>query len=404
MQMGLGVVGAVYTNKSEATLNDTVPIAKLIEESEAIVVPKDSPYDTLDQLVAAWKADPGKVPVGGASNPGGPDHLTPMLLAKAVGVTPKDVNYVAYDGGGELLTGDPRQEGRLRRHRHRRGRRAGQGRRREDPRRHQRRAGRGHRRPDPQGARASTWSSPTGAASSARPGSREAKTKEYIDLLTKMHDSPAVEEDPGRPGLDRRVPDRRRVQDLPHRRERPRRRRPQGTGPGLMSSRTQQTARGGPLRVRGGPPPRRPRRVGDRRRAPAGATPLSRGPGQRQTVPSWSSACCSSRWPSCSSSTSLRGGRGEPEGGEDVDLSHGSDWRTIGLLVGGLRLQRAAHRARSAGRSPGRCCSSATTFALGARHYVRMAVIAVVLSVGSWYLFFLGLGIKLPVGLLKGIL
>ena len=105
MQMGLGVVGAVYTNKSKATLNDTVPIAKLIEESEAIVVPKGSPYQTLDQLVAAWKADPGKLPVGGASNPGGPDHLTPMLLAKAVGVTPKDVNYVAYDGGGELLTG-----------------------------------------------------------------------------------------------------------------------------------------------------------------------------------------------------------------------------------------------------------------------------------------------------------
>ena len=105
MQMGLGVVGAVYTNKSKATLNDTVPIAKLIEESEAIVVPAGSPYQTLDQLVAAWKANPGKVPVGGASNPGGPDHLTPMLLAKAVGVTPKDVNYVSYDGGGELLTG-----------------------------------------------------------------------------------------------------------------------------------------------------------------------------------------------------------------------------------------------------------------------------------------------------------
>nr|WP_255524008.1 tripartite tricarboxylate transporter substrate binding protein [Terrabacter sp. MAHUQ-38] len=105
MQMGLGVVGAVYTNKSKATLNETVPIARLIEESEAIVVPAGSPYQTLDQLVAAWKANPGKVPVGGASNPGGPDHLTPMLLAKAVGVTPKDVNYVAYDGGGELLTG-----------------------------------------------------------------------------------------------------------------------------------------------------------------------------------------------------------------------------------------------------------------------------------------------------------
>jgi putative tricarboxylic transport membrane protein len=33
-----------------------------------------------------------------------------------------------------------------------------------------------------------------------------------------------------------------------------------------------------------------------------------------------------------------------------------------------------------------------------------MALISIVLSVGSWYLFFLGLGIKLPVGLLKGIL
>jgi len=104
MQMGLGVVGAVYTNKSKATLQDTIPIAKLIEEAEAIVVPKGSPYTSLDQLVAAWKSNPGKVPVGGASNQGGPDHLTPMLLAKAVGVEPKNVNYVAYDGGGELLT------------------------------------------------------------------------------------------------------------------------------------------------------------------------------------------------------------------------------------------------------------------------------------------------------------
>lgn len=104
MQMGLGVVGAVYTNKSAATLNDTTPIAKLIEESEAIVVPANSPYKDLQALITAWKADPGKVPVGGASNAGGPDHLTPMLFAKAAGVDPTKVNYVSYDGGGELMT------------------------------------------------------------------------------------------------------------------------------------------------------------------------------------------------------------------------------------------------------------------------------------------------------------
>jgi putative tricarboxylic transport membrane protein len=105
MQMGLGVVGAQFSNQSEATLEQTTPIAKLIEEAEAIVVPGDSPFQTLDDLVQAWKADPANVPVGGASNPGGPDHLTPMLLAQEVGVTPGNVNYVAYDGGGELLAG-----------------------------------------------------------------------------------------------------------------------------------------------------------------------------------------------------------------------------------------------------------------------------------------------------------
>ena len=103
MQMGLGVVGAAYTNKSKATLAETTPIAKLIEEPEAIAVPKDSPFTTLADFVAAWKADPGKTPVGGGSSPGGPDHLAPMLTAEAVGVAPKDVNFVSYDGGGELL-------------------------------------------------------------------------------------------------------------------------------------------------------------------------------------------------------------------------------------------------------------------------------------------------------------
>ncbi|MEY9991100.1 putative tricarboxylic transport membrane protein [Streptomyces sp. V4I8] len=103
MQMGLGVVGASYTSKSEATLTDTTPIAKLIEEAGAIVVPKDSPYKTMDDLVTAWKENPKKLAVGGGSSPGGPDHLLPMQLAKAVGIKPKDVNYVSYDGGGELL-------------------------------------------------------------------------------------------------------------------------------------------------------------------------------------------------------------------------------------------------------------------------------------------------------------
>jgi putative tricarboxylic transport membrane protein len=103
MMMGLGVVGAQYTNKSEAKLDQTTPIAKLIEESGAIVVPKNSPYKTITDLVTAWKADPKGMSVGGGSSPGGPDHLLPMQLAQTVGIDPKEVNFVAYDGGGDLL-------------------------------------------------------------------------------------------------------------------------------------------------------------------------------------------------------------------------------------------------------------------------------------------------------------
>jgi putative tricarboxylic transport membrane protein len=103
MMMGLGVVGAQYTNESTSKLDQTTPIAQLIEESGAIVVAKESPYKTIGELVEAWKANPKGLAVGGGSSPGGPDHLLPMQLAQTVGINPKDVNYVAYDGGGDLL-------------------------------------------------------------------------------------------------------------------------------------------------------------------------------------------------------------------------------------------------------------------------------------------------------------
>ena len=98
-----------------------------------------------------------------------------------------------------------------------------------------------------------------------------------------------------------------------------------------------------------------------------------------------------------------RGGRGEPEGGEDIELTGSSDWRTIALLA-------AAFVANALLIEPlgwpisGAILFWGSAFALGSRHYVRDAIIALVLGVGSWYLFVLGLGISLPVGILRGIL
>ena len=67
-------------------------------------MPADSPFKTVDDFVEAWKEDPGSVVVGGGSSPGGPDHLFPMQLAEAVGIDPKEVRYMPYDGGGPLTS------------------------------------------------------------------------------------------------------------------------------------------------------------------------------------------------------------------------------------------------------------------------------------------------------------
>jgi putative tricarboxylic transport membrane protein len=99
----------------------------------------------------------------------------------------------------------------------------------------------------------------------------------------------------------------------------------------------------------------------------------------------------------------LRGGRGEPEGGEDVDLAGGSDWRTMGLVAIAFLANMALIEPLGWAISGGILFFLAA-FALGSRHIIRDLVISAVLSVGTWYLFVLGLGISLPAGILRGIL
>lgn len=96
---GMVMVGAIIANKSPAKLSDTVPIARLTGEFEVIVVPDASPFKTMKDLVAAFKADPAKVSWAGGSA-GGTDHILAGMIAKAVGGDARKVSYVAYAGGG----------------------------------------------------------------------------------------------------------------------------------------------------------------------------------------------------------------------------------------------------------------------------------------------------------------
>lgn len=99
---GYVMVGAILTNKSPVTLKDVTPIARLTGEYESIVVPASSDLKTIGDLVAKLKENPGAVSWGGGSA-GGTDHITVGLIAKAAGVDPTKINYIAFSGGGESL-------------------------------------------------------------------------------------------------------------------------------------------------------------------------------------------------------------------------------------------------------------------------------------------------------------
>lgn len=104
LTVGLGVVGSAYSFGLEDRLQDATPIAQLIEDQEGVLVPASSPYKTIDDFLEDWKKHPSSIAVGGGSSAGGPDHLFPMQLAKAVGIEPKEVRYVPFDGGGPLTS------------------------------------------------------------------------------------------------------------------------------------------------------------------------------------------------------------------------------------------------------------------------------------------------------------
>lgn len=102
MVTGTVMVGGVIANHSHTTLADVTPIARLAEDFEVIVVPKSSPYTTLDQFVEAWRANAHGMSIGGGSK-GGTDHLLAGMIAEEVGIDPSTVNYIAFSGGGEAL-------------------------------------------------------------------------------------------------------------------------------------------------------------------------------------------------------------------------------------------------------------------------------------------------------------
>ena len=87
------------------SFRDLTPIASVIADYAALVVPNDSKYQTLNEMIDDFKKDPNSVKIAGGSVKGGMDHLVPAMVFQAAGADPLKLKYIPYDAGGKAMAG-----------------------------------------------------------------------------------------------------------------------------------------------------------------------------------------------------------------------------------------------------------------------------------------------------------
>jgi putative tricarboxylic transport membrane protein len=89
----------------DATADQVRWVGAIGADPGVIIVAKDSPYQTLNDMVDAIKKDPGSVAFAGGSAAGGFDHLKVLQVLKAAGFTDiAKVKYIGVDGGADAIT------------------------------------------------------------------------------------------------------------------------------------------------------------------------------------------------------------------------------------------------------------------------------------------------------------
>ena len=82
---------------------DLTLVSGTIGDYAALVVGKDSPLNSMSDLLAAFDADPNSTAIGGGSVPGGMDHLVAAMVMEAAGKDALGVKYIPYDAGGKAM-------------------------------------------------------------------------------------------------------------------------------------------------------------------------------------------------------------------------------------------------------------------------------------------------------------
>lgn len=89
----------------DATADQVRFVGSIGADPGVIVVAKDSPFQSLGDMVEAIKADPGSVAFAGGSAAGGFDHMKPLQVLKAAGFADiGSVKYIGVDGGADAIT------------------------------------------------------------------------------------------------------------------------------------------------------------------------------------------------------------------------------------------------------------------------------------------------------------
>jgi len=100
MVMGAVMLGGIITGKPPVSLSQATPLARLTSEYNIFVLPANSPFKSMNEVIEQLKKDPASVKWGGGSR-GSTEHIAAAMIARDVGVDASKINYVAFRGGGE---------------------------------------------------------------------------------------------------------------------------------------------------------------------------------------------------------------------------------------------------------------------------------------------------------------
>jgi putative tricarboxylic transport membrane protein len=100
MVMGAVMLGGIITGKPPVSISQVTPVARLTSEYNVFVLPANSPFKTMGEVIDQLKKDPASVKWGGGSR-GSTEHIAAAMIAREAGVDAAKINYVPFRGGGE---------------------------------------------------------------------------------------------------------------------------------------------------------------------------------------------------------------------------------------------------------------------------------------------------------------